>query len=180
MTDPVAAAKETKDWAPVAEQGCDECGCLPVPGPQIGDRLRQTTGSWGQVLHSAQAARRPEPQVWSPVEYAAHVRDMCRLAVERVQLMLQEDTPTFSNWDQDERAVTHDYFHASPTEISSDLEHHLRLAAHTFDAVAAGDWTRPGLRGDGRAFTVSTFASFVLHEVEHHLQDARRGVGHSI
>lgn len=46
----------------------------------------------------------------------------------------------------------------------------------TFDEVPVSSWERSGLRGDGRVFTVQSFASFVLHEVEHHLQDAKQGL----
>lgn len=172
-----AIRKETKDWSFVAEEGCSECGYSPRSGQETGNGLRLTVSTWKEVLSNRKASQRPGPQVWSPLEYAAHVRDMCRLACERVELMLTETAPTFSNWDQDEQAEINDYLNSDRFAISADLERHLELAARTFDEVPVSSWDRSGLRGDGKVFTVQSFSSFVLHEVEHHLQDAEQGLG---
>ena len=168
--------RETKDWSFVADMGCSECGYLPHSGPETGSRLRHTATAWKELLSHPQASRRPVPQVWSPLEYAAHVRDMCRLASERVELMLTESVPTFSNWDQDEQAEINDYLNSDRLSLSADLGRQLELAARTFDGVPASAWERTGLRGDGKVFTVHSFSCFVLHEVEHHLQDAEEGL----
>lgn len=180
MTDLNAIPNETKDWSIVTEKGCGECGYTPHLGQDTGSRLRHTALAWREVLSNPSAPRRPVPQVWSPLEYAAHARDMCRLASERVELMLTETAPTFSNWDQDEQAVINDYLNSDRFVISTDLDRQLEFAARTFEAVPAVSWNRSGLRGDGKVFTVESFASFVLHEVEHHLQDAEQGLCQSI
>ena len=171
-----AIPKETKDWSSVAEEGCTQCGYSPHSGQETGSRLRLTRSAWKELLGNPNASQRPVAQIWSPLEYAAHVRDMCRLACERVELMLTETVPTFSNWDQDEQAEINDYLNADTLTISADLERQLELAARTFDEVPASSWERSGLRGDGKVFTVRSFSCFVLHEVEHHLQDAEQGL----
>ncbi|MFF3038134.1 MULTISPECIES: DinB family protein [Arthrobacter] len=176
MTNLNAIPKETKDWSFVADQGCSECGYSPHFGPETGGRLRHTATAWKELLSHPPASQRPVPQVWSPLEYAAHVRDMCRLACERVGLMLAESVPTFSNWDQDEQAEINDYLNSDRLALSADLESQLELAARVFDQVPDNSWDRAGLRGDGKEFTVQSFSSFVLHEVEHHLQDAKEGL----
>ena len=176
MTNLNAIPKETKDWSFVAEEGCSECGYSPQSGQETGSGLRLTATLWKEVLSNPNASHRPLPQVWSPLEYAAHARDMCRLACERVELMLTETAPTFSNWDQDEQADINGYLNADRLVILADLERQLELAALTFDEVPVSSWERSGLRGDGRVFTVQSFASFVLHEVEHHLLDAKQGL----
>lgn len=180
MTDLNTIPTETKDWSIVTEVGCTGCGYTPLPGQDIGSRLRHTVLAWREVLSIPSASLRPVPQVWSPLEYAAHARDMCKLACERVELMLTETVPTFSNWDQDEQAVVNDYLHSDRRAISTDLDRQLELAALTFESVPADSWNRLGLRGDGKVFTVESFACFVLHEVEHHLQDAQQGLDNSI
>ena len=176
MTNLNAIPKETKDWSFVADEGCSECGYSPHFGQETGSRLRHTATAWRELLGHPQASQRPVPQVWSPLEYAAHVRDMCRLACERVRLMLAESVPTFSNWDQDEQAEINDYLNSDRLALSADLESHLELAARVFDHVPSSSWERAGLRGDGKEFTVQSFSCFVLHEVEHHLQDASEGL----
>ncbi|KPN18496.1 hypothetical protein AO716_11855 [Arthrobacter sp. Edens01] len=90
--------------------------------------------------------------------------------------MLAESVPTFSNWDQDEQAEINDYLNSDRLALSADLESQLELAARVFDQVPDNSWDRAGLRGDGKEFTVQSFSSFVLHEVEHHLQDAKEGL----
>jgi hypothetical protein len=176
MTDLNTIPKETKDWSTVTEEGCTECGYSPHSGQDTGNRLRHAALAWREVLSSPKASQRPVPQVWSPLEYAVHARDMCRLACERVDLMLMETAPTFSNWDQDEQAVINNYLNSDRLAIATDLDRQLELAACAFDEVPASSWNRSGFRGDGKVFTVASFASFVLHEVEHHLQDAERGL----
>lgn len=176
MTNRNAVPKETKDWSFVAEEGCSECGYSPRSGQETGRRLRLTETAWKELLSNPNASKRPVPQVWSPLEYAAHARDMCQLACERVELMLTESVPTFSNWDQDEQAAINDYLNSDRLAISADLARQLELAARTFDEVPVSSWDRSGVRGDGTVFTVQSFSSFVLHEVEHHLQDAEQGL----
>lgn len=36
-------------------------------------------------------------------------------------------------------------------------------------------WARTGRRGDGKDFTVASFAAYFLHDVEHHLRVDVRG-----
>ncbi len=52
--------------------------------------------------------------MWSPLEYACHVRDVHLLFAERVRLMLEQDGPTFDNWDQDVTAVESAYGSQDP------------------------------------------------------------------
>lgn len=101
---------------------------------------------------------------------------MCRLAGERVQLILAEESPTFSNWDQDEQAAINDYMNADTAVIAEDLARQLERAARAFDHVPDGSWNRAGVRGDGKEFTGETFAHFTVYEIEHHLQDAQQGL----
>ncbi|QXQ11659.1 DinB family protein [Paeniglutamicibacter sp. Y32M11] len=176
MSDQNAIPPESKDWSIVTELGCTECGYSPHPRQDTASRLRGTALAWRAILENPNATKRTMPQRWSPLEYAAHVRDMCRLAGERVELMLTQNAPTFSNWDQDEQSVINDYFNAERLLIAADLDRELEFAARVFDGVPASSWDREGLRGDGKLFTVESFASFVLHEVEHHLLDANQGV----
>jgi len=90
--------------------------------------------------------------------------------------MLTKSAPAFSNWDQDEQADINDYLNSDRLGISADLARQLERAARTFDKVPASSWDRSGIRSDGTLFTVQSFSSFVLHEVEHHLQDAEQGL----
>ena len=87
------------------------------------------------------AGRRPTPSTWSPLEYACHVRDVCRLFEQRLELMLTQDAPTFDNWDQDETAVADRYGEQDPATVAGELTACRRLVRA---GVRAGAGRRMG------------------------------------
>src|SRR5665648_691707 len=94
--------------------------------PQLG-RIEPDTKDWTWVvLRRPGVAARPEPTVWSALEYGCHVRDVCRLMQWRAELMLTEDFPTFPDWDQDATALAEHYAEQDPARVA----HQLRAAAH--------------------------------------------------
>ena len=175
MTEPAAIAPEDKDWTYVITGGCPECGFDPdFDVTRTGDRLRATVPVWAQRLARPDATTRPSPQVWSPAEYACHVRDVCALFLERLQLMLSQDDPTFANWDQDATAVEQRYHAADPAVVAAQYAERAERIAAAFDAVSGPAWQRPGRRSNGSLFTVETFARYLLHDIEHHVWDVTR------
>ncbi|WP_308042849.1 DinB family protein [Micromonospora sp. PLK6-60] len=129
---------------------------------------------WRAALARPDAGRRPAPTVWSPVEYACHVRDTCRIFRQRLELMLDEDDPTFADWDQDAAAVAGNYHHQSPGTVAGQLAAEAEATAAAFDAVRPDQWERPGRRSNGSLFTVRRFAVYFLHDVLHHAHDVTR------
>lgn len=108
---------DTKDWTWTLSRRCPDCGLSAgeVDFAEIADRAEAAAGEWVQILLSSPAVNaRPHPDVWSPLEYGAHVRDVFALFDARLALMLVEDEPTFDNWDQDETAVTDAYDEQRP------------------------------------------------------------------
>src|SRR5215210_8310205 len=80
---------DTKDWTWVLERACPECG-FDAPGlarERVPDAIRDNATLWEVVLGTDDAAVRPAPHLWSPLEYACHVRDVNRIFDERVRLM---------------------------------------------------------------------------------------------
>src|SRR5262249_14575482 len=136
-----------------------------------GQLLRDNAAAWREVLARADVRERPGPGVWSPLEYACHVRDTCRLYAHRLDLMLTEDAPTFPNWDQDATAIADDYGAQDPAEIETELVAAAEELAARFDAVEPSQWRRAGTRSDGAQFTVETFARYFIHDPIHHLHD---------
>jgi hypothetical protein len=173
VTEPVVPEPDTKDWTFVIAHGCAQCGFTPQPVTQTGDRLRATLPQWEATLRRPDAALRPAPDVWSPVEYACHVRDVCALFRQRLELMLTQHNPEFANWDQDATALAEDYFHQRPDVVLEQLSVEVAATAAAFDAVAGDQWQRSGRRSNGSEFTVATFAVYFLHDVEHHVWDVR-------
>jgi hypothetical protein len=173
MTEPQLIEPESKDWTAVISAGCGECGFDPstLRGRETGDRLRATIPPWQSVLERDDARLRPSPQVWSPVEYACHARDTCRIFRERLALMLDQDDPVFANWDQDATAVEDRYWAQDPATVARQYDEQATATADAFDAVRDDQWHRPGRRSNGSAFTVETLVIYFLHDVEHHLRD---------
>ena len=99
------------------------------------------------------SATGPAPTVWSPLEYACHVRDVCDLFDRRLALMLTEDDPLFENWDQDVSAVVGRYGDQDPATVADALVAAAASIAARFDSVTGDQWARTGRRTDGAVFT---------------------------
>ena len=168
---------DTKNWTWVLDRACPECGfdVTALDPRHVAGLLRENAADWGALLGSrADARTRPAPDVWSPVEYACHVRDVFRIFDVRLRLMLTEDDPLFANWDQDETAIAERYAEQDPQVVAGELTEAAAALATSFDAVDAGGWTRPGRRSDGSSFTVASFARYFIHDPVHHLREVSR------
>lgn len=152
---------------------CPECGFRAdrVDPLEVGAMLRTNTAAWLDVLRRDGVARRPSPLVWSPLEYACHVRDVHVRYLARLELMLTEDGPHYPNWDQDETAIAERYHAQDPAVVSSELLAASDALADRFDQVEGAQWERTGFRSDGAEFTVTTFAKYFIHDPIHHLHD---------
>src|SRR5262249_52277705 len=64
---------------------------------------------------------RPEPDTWSPLEYACHVRDVLRVMRERIDLAQREFEPTFTPMRRDERAVEERYNEQDPAVVAKEI-----------------------------------------------------------
>ena len=165
---------DTKDWTWVLTRPCDECGfdAPALTRDRLPEAIRDNATLWEVVLGTDDAAVRPSPHVWSPLEYACHVRDVNRLFAQRLRLMLGEDNPTFANWDQDQTA----------------RRRRLRLAGarrgrrrgRRRPPTRSPRPTRPWPATSGSAparaatatrFTVDTLARYHLHDLVHHAHD---------
>lgn len=166
---------DSKDWTWVLDETCPECGfsARSFPVESVSDAIRETADAWGDVLANpeAEVRRRPSPAIWSPLEYACHVRDVLRLYDERLVLMLTQDDPLYANWDQDETAVAERYGEQDPATVSGELVAAAEVLADRFDGVSGKTWQRTGRRSDGASFTVDSFSRYFLHDVLHHLWD---------
>lgn len=168
--------KDTKDWTWVLEKACPECGfdAGAVDVGSIAAAIRENAAFWAAALAREGVEQRPEPGVWSPVEYACHVRDVHRVFAERLALMLAEEDPLFANWDQDETAVADRYDLQTAPVVATELAVAAESAASAYERVVGEQWQRPGRRSNGSTFTVTTLGRYHLHDVVHHRWDLRR------
>jgi hypothetical protein len=164
---------DTKNWTWVLERRCDECGfeAATFPRERIGLTTRDVASTFATFLERDDVRSRPAPEVWSILEYACHLRDVCRIFGERLGLMLHEDGPQFANWDQDKTAADDDYGSQDPAVVSAELLAAADELAAAYDAVQGEQWQRTGYRSDGSAFTVDSIGRYLVHDLVHHVWD---------
>jgi hypothetical protein len=172
-TDADPMEPDTKDWTWVLDRPCPECGLdtSTFTPSDIPAMLRANARQWQAVLARPDVRTRPNENTWSPLEYAAHVRDTCRVYTERLHLMLTQDAPGYPNWDQDATAVADRYREQDPLQVATELTEAANHLADRFAAVTGDQWHRTGTRSDGAHFTVDTFARYFIHDPVHHLHD---------
>ncbi|HKJ55012.1 MAG TPA: DinB family protein [Nitriliruptoraceae bacterium] len=170
---PLAPEPDTGDWTWVLERRCPDCGfdADRVAATDVAAMVADTTRRWLDVLTRDDVATRPAPTVWSPLEYACHVRDVHRVYRHRLDLMLTQDDPHYPNWDQDRAAIEQRYDLAEPATVAQELGVAGDGMAAELADVSGGQWARTGGRSDGAAFTVDTMARYYLHDLVHHLWD---------
>ena len=170
---PDGIVPDTKDWTWVLDRPCPDCGFDPT-AQALADLPRafhDTAMAWFDVLARVAVAERPSPDVWSPLEYACHVRDVHELFGQRLRLMLAEDEPTFANWDQDATAIERGYRGADSATVSVELIEAAGTVAGIYATVTDATRSRRGIRSNGDEFTVETLGTYHLHDVVHHLHD---------
>ena len=167
---------DDKDWTWVLDRACPECryDAAAADPALLGAAIRVQVPVWCQVALAAGSGERPTPTTWSPLEYAAHVRDVHEVFAGRVRLMLAQDDPLFANWDQDATALERDYAHADPAAVAGELAERAEEAASIYDAVPAGARGRSGRRSNGSTFTIASLGAYHLHDLVHHLHDVGR------
>ena len=170
---------DTKNWTWVLEAPCPECGydASTFGAEEVAGLLRENTAAWPAVLERADVRVRPSDDVWSDLEYAAHTRDVFRIYLERLHLMLETEDPLYPNWDQDATAVAENYNEQDPAVVSMELATAGEALADAFETVHGAQWKRPGRRSDGVEFTIETFAKYFIHDPIHHLWDVNKPKG---
>jgi hypothetical protein len=172
----VAIAPDTKNWTWVIDSACPDCGFdgAAVSIRDVPGIIDANTDGWPEQLTRPDVRERPDDTTWSPLECAAHVRDVHRKMVERLELMLGQDDPLFPNWDQDATAVAERYAEQDPATVGRELGAAADRASRAFSAVRDDQLERTGRRSDGSVFTVATLAAYYAHDPVHHLWDVRR------
>jgi hypothetical protein len=157
---------------------CDECGYddEELTRAEIAAAVRTETAALLRTferLPDARLQRRPEPDVWSPLEYACHVRDVLEVQRERILLAQIEDNPAFVPMGREERVLDRRYNEQDPAVVSHELGVAADALAATLHALDPGGWTRTGVynypeRADR---SVEWIGRHTVHEISHHRQD---------
>jgi hypothetical protein len=177
LADPGPSTPDTGDWTWVLTRKCPDCGFVPddVRADGVPEILQDAKQRYAAVLARAGVRTRPAAGVWSPLEYAAHVRDVCVIMRGRLEQILDGggETVQFADWDQDRAAVDGAYWRSDPEVLGRELEVAFDAAADAFGRPSREQLGWPGLRSDGSPFTVETLGRYFVHDVLHHLWDVR-------
>jgi hypothetical protein len=161
---------------------CDGCGFeydLDL-APTAAAAIVEAAGEVARLARTAaEVAERRQAEVWSPLEYACHVRDVLLVQRERVLQARREEQPPFPPMGRDER-VDHDgYREQDPRAVARQVEDAAALFANVLGRLGEGDWDRTLVYNypSRRARSLRWVAVHTVHEVRHHLDDVRRQVG---
>ncbi|MGO1317675.1 MAG: DinB family protein [Cellulomonadaceae bacterium] len=170
---PDSVPADTKDWTWVLDAHCPECDVAvgDVDPALVAERIPAQIVRWQAVLRRPQSLSRPRPDVWSPLEYACHVRDVYGVFAERTRLVLERDGASFPDWDQDATAVEARYRESDPAQVAEELADAGQDYAEMLCRVPADAWGRGAVRSNGSRFTLGSLTQYFLHDVEHHLAD---------
>ena len=177
MSAPQTPEPDTKNWTWVLERPCPECGfdASSISGREVAGLLRSATTSLRSAVLAPGSDRRPQPDVWAPLEYGAHVRDAYIVYGTRFASMRHADNPQFPDWNQDDTALAERYWEQDPRKVADELAVEGERLAGDLDNVMTDEWPRRGRRSDGSEFSVDSLARYLLHDVLHHLHDVGRG-----
>lgn len=161
---------------------CPDCGFAwgrlepAAYGPaleSLAERYAERLASTGE----ATLRRRPAPDVWSPLEYACHVRDVLWAQRERVYLALVEDRPSFARMNREERVALARYAEETPASVAADLARVFPQMVRALTGRSEADWARPLVYNypGPQEHDLAWLGRHTIHECEHHLVDIDRG-----
>jgi hypothetical protein len=161
---------------------CQECGFNYDTGDLQGTvttLIRQAAES-SMALTKAAAGPdadvvrlRPEPEVWSAIEYACHVRDVLEVQRARIAQCLAEDRPVYAPMDRSGRLKELKYEQQDPMVVAAALMKNAR------DFGAAARVLQPSQLGKLGLYnypvraprTLGWLIRHTAHEIQHHRQD---------
>ena len=116
---------------------------------------------------------RPEPRVWSALEYACHIRDVFLVQHERVYLTLVEECPNLAPMHREERASLARYSSEEPDDVGRELKVAAEMLAWAFEGLDQAQWQRRCICNfpEARERNVLWLGRHAVHEAEHHLRD---------
>lgn len=162
---------------------CAECGFRydEADAPTAAADIRRLAGEVATVLTAAglvtpdaDLAGRRRPELWSPVEYGCHLRDVLLVQRERVLQARRDNGFTCVTMGRDIRVEHEGYAEQDPADVARQLIDAAALFGNVLDRL--GDdwdhemvysWPQPQRR------SLRWVAVHTVHEARHHLRDIR-------
>jgi hypothetical protein len=158
---------------------CSECGFSYdlADAPEASRTVRQLAADVAEFLGDtgADLRSRPEPDVWSPLEYACHVRDVLLVQRERILRARRIDGFVCETMGR-ERVEFDGWGEQEPGDVARQLSDAALMLANVLDRLPAEDWKRELVYPWPEPATrpLSWVAVHTVHEARHHILDIRR------
>jgi hypothetical protein len=175
------ARGEGWQWHRIQMDACPQCGDHPaaLPVASLGPLAVARAAEWRAFLQQADDAyvrHIPEPGVFSPLQYAAHVRDIVRVYTDRIILGIEQDAPTVPIF-QPPQETWEAYNRSDVHELAADIEAQARRLEAIGEDMDSSAWSRIVVNDRGvygvYSFTLAGLACNAVHEEHHHLLDAQ-------
>ncbi|WP_082279519.1 DinB family protein [Mycobacterium colombiense] len=163
MTDPCAGCGFTYDLSRAAT-ACDD--------------IRATAAEVVALLcnNGLDARRRARPGLWSPLEYACHLRDVLLVQRERVLAARRVNGADCAAMGREERVEHDGYNEQDPIDVARQLSDAATLFSNVLARLAGDDWERTVVYHypETSQRSLRWVAVHTAHELQHHLLDIRR------
>ena len=135
----------------------------------------KTAGLLAEFASADELHTRPEPEVWSALEYACHVRDVLEVQRHRIEQAQAENMPAFAPMGRDERVVSLSYATQDPGRVAEDLAANGNTLMDTLEMLSTDGWRRTGIYNYPvpAERSVEWIIRNTIHELVHHRQDIR-------
>lgn len=114
-----------------------------------------------------------EPDGWSALQYAGHVRDVFDLFSRRIAQLRAADGAELEVVDHDALVAGGGYDELDPAELAQAIAAAAETLAAAFASLAPEEWERVGTRA-GEPRSMLDIARRSVHEGSHHLLDIGR------
>ena len=158
---------------------CAECGFRYDldDAPAAATDIRRLAGEIATVLRrpASQLAERRQPEVWSPLEYGCHLRDVLLVQRERVLAARRDNGFVCTTMGRDIRVEHEGYADQEPSDVARQLTDAAQLFTNVLDRLGE-DWDNEMVYSwpEPHLAPLRWVAVHTVHEARHHLQDMRR------
>jgi hypothetical protein len=159
---------------------CAYCGFIYdlTQAGVVPEGIRRQVGEVVTILRNDDVDRRSRrnPNVWSPLEYGCHLRDMLLVQRERVLAARRVARSDCAPMGRDERVEHDGYAQQEPDDVARQLADAAQLFGNVLAHLSEDDWDRTVIYHypDTDERSLRWVAVHTLHEARHHLLDIRR------
>lgn len=165
---------------------CAECGfdATLLTNADAITALRSLGRRWRDAFENVpdeDLRRRPDPNTWSPLEYAAHTRDVLAMLGVGLNEILDDQRPTYPAMEPDpigpDGAADHGYNELDPERVLNSLEARAREMADRASKALPEHFRRTATIGS-ETTDASRVLKHAVHDATHHLKDVARILEH--